>query len=287
MTIQGRSLSADDLRLIRGHLADHPGWNRTRLSKHLCELWNWRNAKGQLKDMACRTLLLKLHRAGHIVLPPPRKSANNHLRNRSIHHVSHRTAAIESTLRERMPIGIARAQQGKDRALFESLVSDYHNLGYRGIVGENMKYLVFDAQGRPLGCVLFGSAAWKVAARDAFIGWDAQQRKTNMHLVTNNRRFLILPWVTVPHLASHVLAQVAKRISRNWMRKYGHPILLLETFVERDRFKGTCCKAANWTCVGHTKGRTRNDRKHSISAPVKDIYLYPLSKNFRQELRHE
>ena len=179
-------LPGDDLRLIRALIAEHASWNRTRLSKHLCELWNWRNAEGRWKDMACRSLLLKLHRAGHIALPPPQKSANNHLRNHSIRHVSHRTAPIESTLQQRMPVRVEVAHAGQARALFESLLSEYHYLGYQGIVGENMSYLVSDRQGQRLACVLFGSAAWTVAARDAFIGWTEPARRRGLHRITNN-----------------------------------------------------------------------------------------------------
>ena len=284
MAIQGRLLSADDLRLIRALITDHPSWNRTRLSKHLCVEWDWRNAKGHLRDMACRTLLLKLHRAGHIALPPPRKSANNHRRHRSIPYVSHQTAPIESTLQPRMPVRVEIAQAGQARALFESLLSEYHYLGYRGIVGENMSYLVSDGQGQPLACVLLGSAAWKVAARDTFIGWTEATRRRGLHRITNNMRFLILPWVRVPHLASHVLSRVARRVSRDWVQKYGHAIHLLETFVERDRFRGVCYQAANWIHVGTTAGRTRNDPDRSIRAPVKDVYLYALTKRFREAL---
>jgi hypothetical protein len=284
MVIQGRSLGTDELRLIRGLIAEHPGWNRTRLSKHLCELWDWRNAKGRLKDMACRTLLLKLHRAGHVVLPPPRKSANNDRRRASLRHVPQRTEPIESTLRQRLPVRVEVAQAGPTRALFESLLAQYHYLGYRGIVGENMKYLVSDRQGAALGCVLFGAAAWKVAARDAFIGWTPAARRRGLEGITNNMRFLILPWVRVPYLASHVLSRVARRVSRDWVEKYGHPIHLLETFVERDRFRGVCYQAANWIQVGSTTGRTRNDRDRSIHAAVKDVYLYPLTKRFREAL---
>ena len=284
MVIQGRSLCGDELRLIRTLIAAHPSWNRTRLSKHLCELWDWRNAKGRLKDMACRTLLLKLHRAGHIVLPPPRHSGNNHQRQASVDHMPHRTEPIESTLQQRMPVHIEVAQEGQTRALFKTLLSEYHYLGYRGIVGENMRYLVWDGNGQPLGCVLFGSAAWKLAARDAFIGWTPAARRRGLHLMTNNMRLLILPWVRVPHLASHVLSRVARRVSRDWVEKYGHPIHLLETFVERDRFRGVCYQAANWVPVGSTTGRTRNDPDRSIRAAVKDVYVYPLTKHFREAL---
>lgn len=284
MAIQGRLLSADDLRLIRALITDHPSWNRTRLSKHLCVEWDWRNAKGHLRDMACRTLLLKLHRAGHIALPPPRKSANNHRRRASVRQVAHQTEPIESTLQQRLPVRVEVAQEGQTQALFEALLSEYHYLGYRGIVGENMKYLVSDRQGTPLGCVLFGSAAWKVAARDAFIGWTPGARRRGLPGITNNMRFLILPWVRVPHLASHVLSRVARRVSRDWVEKYGHPIHLLETFVERDRFRGVCYQAANWVCVGSTTGRTRNDPDRSIQAAVKHVYLYALTRRFREAL---
>ena len=287
MVIQGRSLGRDELRLIRTLIADHPSWNRTRLSRHLCELWGWRNAKGRLKDMACRTLLLKLHRAGHLVLPPPRHSGNNPQRQASVRHVPHRTEPIESTLQQRMPVRVELAQTGPTGALFEAVLSEYHYLGYRGIVGENMRYLVSDRQGQPLGCVLFGAAAWKVAARDAFIGWTPAARRRGLPGITNNMRFLIMPWVRVPHLASHVLSRVARRVSRDWVEKYGHPIHLLETFVERGRFRGVCYQAANWVCVGSTAGRTRNDPDRSIQTAVKDVYLYPLRKRFRKALCHD
>ena len=149
-----------------------------------------------------------------------------------------------------------------------------------------MKYLVFDKNDNPLACLLFGSAAWKCASRDEYIGWSSKVREANINLVTNNMRFLILPWVKVPHLASHILSQVARRITTDWEEKYGHPVYLLETFVEKERFRGTCYRAANWTRVGETTGRSRNDRYSTLKVPVKDIYLYPLRKRFREALCH-
>lgn len=287
MVIQGRGISAEDLQFIRALIADHPSWNRTRLSKHLCLQWHWRNAAGRLKDMACRSLLLRLHQAGHIALPAPCKSANNHLRNQSVREVAHETAPIESTLQARGPLRVDVAQADPARALFECLLSQYHYRGYHGIVGENMKYLVSDAQGQPLACVLFGSAAWKVAARDRFIGWTPAARRRGLQGITNNMRFLILPWVRVPHLASHVLSRVARRVSRDWVNKYGHAIHLLETFVERERFRGVCYQAANWVHVGATTGRTRNDPDRAIRAGVKDVYVYALTSRFREALCHD
>ena len=168
--------------------------------------------------------------------------------------------------------------------LFNCLLHRYHYLGHRNTVGENLRYLVCDHMDRPVACVLFGAAAWKCAARDAFLGWERAARERNLQGLTNNTRFLVLPWVTVPHLASHVLGLIARRIRADWQAKYGHPVQALETFVDRDRFKGTCYRAANWLRLGATQGRTRNDRKRRIRASVKDVYLYPLVAGFRREL---
>jgi hypothetical protein len=168
--------------------------------------------------------------------------------------------------------------------LFKFLLQRYHYLGHKVCVGENLKYLFRDRQGRILACMLFGSAAWKAKARDVFIGWDSVQRQRNLFLLTNNTRFLILPWVRVPHLASHLLALTRDRLSTDWMNKYGHPIHLLETFVERERFRGTCYRAAGWIHVGATTGRSRNDVHNTLRVPVKDIYLYPLGPDFREKL---
>jgi len=168
--------------------------------------------------------------------------------------------------------------------LFNGLLGRYHYLGHRNTVGENLRYLVRDRMGRPVACALFGSAAWKCADRDAFLGWDRATRERNLQRLTNNTRFLVLPWVVVPHLASHVLGLIARRIRADWQSKYGHPVHALETFVDRDRFKGTCYQAANWLRLGATRGRTRNDREHRIRATVKDVYLYPLVEDFRRQL---
>jgi len=287
MVMQGRCVSRDDLSLIQTLLAENPSWSRTRLSRELCELWNWRNTRGRLKDMACRTLLLKLARAGHIMLPPAHHGGNNHLRYRRIRAVPHAKAPIESTLCELLPLELVLANDPRPRALFATFLSEYHYLGYTGPVGENVKYLVFDNRGRPLACLLFGSAAWRVAPRDTFIGWDDSTRRRHLHLITNNMRFLILPWVRVPHLASHLLSRTARRVSGDWTEKYGHPIHLLETFVERDRFRGICYQAANWFHVGQTTGRTRNDPDGISRAPIKDVYVFPLTRGFREELSRD
>jgi hypothetical protein len=283
-TINGRK-KAVDVELIRRLLLDNPSWGRTRLSEELCERWDWRGANGQLKDMACRNLLLRLQRADTIKLPARQRRSTNAFRNRSIEDVAHRTDAIEGPLGSVVPVSIERvAPESDEAALFKCLLSRYHYLGLRNTAGANIKYLARDSQGRPLACLLFASASWKSAARDAFIGWDGPTREHNLFLLANNTRFLILPWVKVPHLASHVLSRASRRLSADWEEKYGTRIYLLETFVARERFRGTCYKAANWVCVGQTKGRTRADRNHTIKAPIKDVYLYPLSKTFRQRL---
>jgi hypothetical protein len=285
MVIQGRELHAEDIGLIRSLLAEHGDWGRTRLSEELCRLWDWRNGQGRFKDMAARTLLLKLERAGLIQLPKRRGPSSNGFRNRNPPLVAHPTESIRCALRDLRPLALSIVEPGSaDLRLFNCLLSRYHYLGHRNTVGENIRYLVRDRAGRPVACALFGSAAWKCADRDAFLGWDRATREGNLQGLTNNTRFLVLPWVEVPHLASHVLGLIARRIRTDWQAKYEHPVHALETFVDRGRFKGTCYRAANWLRLGATRGRTRNDRKHRIRAAVKDVYLYPLVEDFRREL---
>lgn len=284
MTIQGRSITSFDIQRIQRFMDENPQWHRTKLSWELCINWDWKALNGQYKDMACRGLLLKLEKLGLITLPPRRTQANNSLRNRLVHPVQHQQSPIHASLKTLAPLHIERVQKDEHKALFLTLLELYHYLGYCRTAGKNVKYIVFDRNANPLACILFGSPAWKVAPRDSFISWDIQTRKQYLHLIANNLRFLILPWVRVPHLASHILGRIAHRVSDDWMHKYGHPICLLETFVERGRFKGTCYRAANWQLVGQTKGRTRNDRYNTIRVPIKDIYLYPLIPNFRESL---
>jgi len=237
------------------------------------------------RQVAARTLLLKLERAGHIRLPPRQGPSPNGRRNRCPPPVVQAGEAIRGALRDLQPLQAGIVAPGsEDLRLFNGLLAHCHYLGHRNTVGENLRYLIRDRQGRPAACMLFGSAAWKCADRDTFIGWDRTVREHNLQYMTNNTRFLIPSWVQVPHLASHVLGLIARRIRSDWQVKYGHPVYALETFVDRSRFKGTCYRAANWMRLGATQGRTRNDRAHSIKAPIKDVYVYPLSKHFRQEL---
>jgi hypothetical protein len=274
LVIQGRAIRPEDVVLIRDWLEGHPHSNRTRLSRELCTAWNWRNAAGRLKDMACRSLLLKLEARGQIRLPPRRTASVNALRNRQALPVAPEPEAIEGPLQRLQPVRVEPVAEGSSAArVFQSLLQRYHYLGHRNCVGENLKYLARDRAGRPLACLLFGSAAWKAAARDQWIGWSADQRRRHLGLVTNNTRFLILRWVRVPHLASHLLGRVAGRLSADWQEKYGHPIYLVESFVEEPRFTGTCYRAAGWVRAGLTTGRTRNDEGLKPRAARKAIYL--------------
>ncbi len=286
--IQGRKIAPTDIRLIKRLLVNHPSWHRTRLSRELCKIWRWQRPDGQLKDMACRSFLLKLARAGHISLPPRQGRSMNGFRQGPKVAVPHRTEEICCRLKRLRPLQITPLSPKSDsHPLFNFLLSNYHYLGHRTTVGENMKYLVRDRFFRPLACVLFGSAAWKTASRDDFIGWDPSTRQRNLCLITNNSRFLVLPWVKVSLLASHLLSRISRRICSDWMARYHHPIYLLETFVDRSQFRGTCYQASNWILTGQTRGRTRNDRDHSIHVPPKDVYVYPLRKHFRRELCHD
>jgi hypothetical protein len=282
--IQGREIAAKDIELIRQLVNTNSSWGRTRVSKELCILWNFKDGNNRLKDMACRNLLLKLEKQKLITLPARKSGTNNAKRNSSIAYCLHSTLPILAKLNTLAPLKIRLVEDTSTLCLFKCFLSAYHYLGFSGTVGENLKYMVYDKSDTPLACLLFGSAAWKCAPRDDFIGWDESARKKNLNFTTNNTRFLILPWVKVAHLASHILGKVSRRIKGDWQTKYGHPVYMLETFVECDRFLGTCYKAANWVCVGKTKGRSRNDRYYALNVPIKDIYLYPLAKRFREVL---
>lgn len=282
--LQGRYVSPDDIGLIRKLIAEHPLWHRTQLSQELCRRWGWTNAKGHLKDMAARSVLRKLDARGLIELPAAVRSANNALRHRVDAAVGVEPRPITGSLDAVQPLRILPVRGRSQSQLFRALLCAHHYLGYGGPVGENLRYLVFDREERALGCLLFGAAAWRVACRDRFIGWDPSARAQGLSRIANNMRFLILPWVRVPHLASHLLGQVSRRVSTDWQRQYGHRIALLETFVDTERFRGTCYAAANWLRVGETTGRSRNSRHKRPQVPIKAVWLYPLGQHFRAQL---
>ena len=273
--LQNRLIVADDIILIRNLREINPSWSQYRLSRELANHWNWRNGNGQLKDIACRSLLRKLSAKGLVELPAPRIPSPNRFRHLPVRPVEHDTTPITEQLSSLQPLQLIDVSTKVYSGLFAWLLARYHYLSFKQPVGENIAYLAVDRHSRPLACLLFGSAAWSCAARDQYLGWSAKQRQERLHFLTNNHRFLILPWVNVSCLASHLLGLIAKRISQDWQIKYGHPILALETFVDQ-RFQGTCYRAANWQRLGQTTGRTRNDRYSSITAPIKNIYMYPL-----------
>ena len=288
--IQGRWLGVEDLEALRRLIAEHPHWSRRQLSIALCEALNWRTASGQLKDMSARLLLNKLAERELITLPPRRQGGGGQiLRTLSEPELFSLKAGaaelIEGPLRALQPLEVIPVQPRSTQAnAFVWHLGQHHYLGYGGAAGQNLRYLIRDCDGRDLACLLFGGAAWKVKARDGFIGWSAQQRQERLWLIVNNSRFLILPHVRVPHLASHILGTILRRLPADWQRKYHLAPCLAETFVERERFGGVCYRAANWLRVGQTCGRSRYDRDHTMQVPVKDVYLYPLCKDFKERL---
>lgn len=288
ISLQGRTLSSDDLGVVRALMAQHPDWHRTALSLHLCELWNWRNDAGRLKDMAARTLLLKLQARGLIQLPPPqRRTCRPCAQAPAVVQpelLSEWPTPIEGSLASLRPLSLELAQPLPLRRRVGQLLAHYHYRGFNGAVGENVQYLAKDNRGREVAVMVFGAAAWKVAARDQLIGWSVAQRQEHLGGIANQQRFLLLPWVRVPHLASHLLALATRRLSADWQARYGHRVWLVETFVEADRFAGTAYKAAGWLQLGQTTGRTRQDRRRTLQSPRKTVWVHPLDPAFRQRL---
>ena len=284
--VQGRMVTGADREQIRQFIRAHPEWSRRRLSEVLAAEWNWRNAAGRLKDMAARSLLVKLDQRGWIQLPPRRWAATNRMRARVIARRRWDTTPLQVRLAELGPLEICEVSGDTEgRKTLAAALAEFHYLGYTSSVGENAQYLITQGS-RVLAVVLFGSAAWKCRDRDQFIGWSGEARARNLSFLTNNQRFLIMPWVHVPRLGSWILGRVLRRLSADWRAKYGHPIWLVETFVERERFRGTVYRAANWQHVGATQGRTRQDRNTTLRVPVKDIYVYPLARHFREVLNY-
>ena len=271
---------------IRNLIADNPQMGRKALSIEICRMWGWQSPTGQLKDISARDMLRTLDRAGKITLPPPKTSSYRSGEKLKIKHLNHNKEPVERILSELLPIRLELVNASATLAEFKSYIDQYHYLGFDRTVGENMKYIAKDKYGTPLACLLFGSAAWSCADRDRFIGWDKMQRSDNLMFMTNNVRYLIFPWVEVFNLGSHILALVSRQINRDWEEKYGHSLVCLETFVD-ERFHGTVYKAANWLHVGRTLGRGRNGGHHYAIMPEKEIYIYPLVKDYLQTLQRE
>lgn len=281
---RGREVTDADIAFIVELMTRHPGASRWALSKLLCEAWDWRQANGELRDMVCRGLMLELHRAGLIELPPVRRRARNNVvaRCRPQRVLIDRTP-LRCALKGIRPLEIVQVRRTREEAFYDGLIEEYHYLGYTRPVGEHLKYLIV-ASDRPVACMAWGSAPRHLGPRDRFIGWSAQARRRNLRYLAYNTRFLILPWVEVPHLASHLLGRMARELSADWSSLYGHPIYYLETFVDPAHFRGTCYLAANWIALGPTTGRGHNARTKKATQPKKEVLGYPLVKNFRQLL---
>ncbi len=279
--VQGRRVRPEDLTWLREWMGRHPQGSRKRLARELCERWQWRDGRGRLKDFAARSLLLKLQAQGQITLPVLQVHQRRGPRAVPALPEWQEPPPWEASLDQVRPVRLQPVSAGTAVAQrWAFYLHRYHYLGLR-VVGENLGYLVQEAQGRDVACLLFGAPAWRCAPRDRALGWNEAQRRQQLDRLANNTRFLILPWVRVPRLASHVLAAVSRRLAADWQAKYGHGLDWLESFVERGRFVGTCYRAANWRCVGSTRGRTRQDRDHRRAVPVKDIYLYGLRGGLR------
>jgi len=284
LTYRHRAVTAQDVAFIRALIAAHPQAKRRELSRHLCAAWNWVQANGALRDMVCRGLMLALHRAGLIELPPVRCARHNPLAQRQAPCIlSIETEPLEVSLAQLGTLEVGLVRRTPHEALFNSLLSQYHYLGYSQPVGEHLKYLIW-AQGRPVACLAFSSAPRHLGCRDRFIGWSAAARRRNIRGIAYNTRFLVLPWVKVPHLASHVLGRIVRGISRHWREVYGHPLYFLETFVDPERFRGTCYRGANWLPLGITTGLGKDNRTHQPTRSIKEVLGYPLGSDFRQRL---
>jgi hypothetical protein len=284
LSYRHRVITEDDLVFIRRLIVEHPGSSRWVLSKKLCEAWDWVQANGAVRDMLCRGLMLMLHREGLIELPPARRVTRNPMVERSRPVlVSVDETPLLASFTELGPLQVRQVRRTPEEALFNSLLQHHHYLGYTQPVGEHLKYLVY-AQGRPIACVAWSSAPRHLGSRDRFIGWDKHARLKNVRLLAYNTRFLMLPWVRVPHLASHILGCMARRLSADWQALYAHPIYFIETFIDPQRFRGTCYRAANWKVLGETTGRGKDDQAHKANRSIKQVLGYPLVKDFRQRL---
>lgn len=285
ITLHNRVFNSKDIDFIRQLISSDGDRGRTYISKKLCELWDWRQPNGQLRDITCREILRQLEAKGLIKLPPMLGAARRPgYKNKTHLPLKLNKTAIECSLSQLGSLTIEMVRGSSKEPLYNGLIGALHYLGYNQGSGEQLKYLI-SGQGRLLGCIGFGGSAFRVAPRDTFIGWDDKRRVENLSKVVNNNRFLILPWVRVKNLASYVLGWVSRHLREDWQRYYQREIVLLETFVEKERFLGTCYQAANWLYLGQTQGRGRNDRDNRYSVTVKDIYVYPLVKHFRQLLR--
>jgi hypothetical protein len=284
LKFRGREVSAQDIEVVKDLLRNNPGITRRALSFEVCAAWDWKQANGVARDGVCRALMLELHRGGHISLPPSQWGDKQRRPPRKvIERIEVAEEPLVASLAEIGPLEVRQVRRSKEEALVCSLIEQYHYLRYTRPVGEHLEYLI-RAQGRPIACLVWSSAARHLGPRDRFIGWSASARKANLRLLAYQSRFLIMPWVRVPHLASHLLGLLSRRLSRDWESIYAHPIYFTETFVDPELYRGTCYRAANWTCMGITTGRGKDGQSKRPNRSRKEVYGYPLVRDFRRRL---
>ncbi|MGH9539661.1 MAG: DUF4338 domain-containing protein [Terriglobales bacterium] len=283
---RGQEIDRQQIAFLQEFIRTHPASSRWKLSRQLCEVLGWKQANGALRDVVCRGLLLMLERAGVIELPPVRRQICGQRRTGRPRPeaVLIDTTPLAMPLKQLGAIELEQVRRTADEPLFNSLMESHHYLKYEQPVGEHLKYLVW-AQGRPLACLAWSSAPRHLGSRDRFIGWSGEARRRNIRFLAYNTRFLILPWVTVPHLASHILSRIARQLSQDWEGLYQHPIYFLETFVDPERFRGTCYRAANWVVLGRTTGRGKDDHTNRPNRSLKEVLGYPLTPRFRELLQ--
>jgi len=283
---RGKDITAPEVEFIKNFIVEHPTLSRRRLSAQLCQVWNWVQANGRLRSMVCRGMMLALHRAGHIQLPPVRHQPPNPLaqRRKPAPLAPAAWEPIQAAVGELGPLEIRQVRRTPEEQLFGSLMETHHYLAYTQPVGEHLKHLVY-ARGTPIACLAWSSAPRHLGPRDRFIGWTPEERRAGIHLLAYNTRFLLLPWAKVPGLASHVLSQAARMVSKDWQRLYHHPVYLLETFIDPQRFSGACYRAANWQMLGWTTGRGKDDQTQQANRSLKQLWVLPLVKDFGAKLR--
>jgi hypothetical protein len=281
---RGRVVREADLMSIRSLIREHPVGSRRELSRKVCQLWNWVQANGAPRDMVCRGMMLELERAGHITLPPVKRTPVNPLvLRRKPRRPEIEASTVTGSLKDLGALEFRLVRRTPEESVFNGLIEHHHPLGYTQPVGEHLKYIVY-ASDRPVACLAWSSAARHLGPRDRFIGWEPDARRRNIRFIAYNTRYLILPWVRVPHLASHILGRMARIVPQDWQRNYGHGIYYLETFIDPERSRGTCYRAANWLVLGLTTGRGKASNSHRPNRSLKQVLGYPLEKRFRRLL---
>lgn len=281
--IRRRILTSKDIEEIQELIKSEGIKGRTHISRRLCEIWNWRQSNGSYKEIACRAILGRLSEKGYIELPARigKGGRKPGYKNKITKPSVIETEKIECSIRDMGEIQIEIVETKAQRETYKGLVGTYHYLGYRQSIGENLRYLIY-GEGRILGCIGFSTSAWRVECRDKYLGIEDKTREERLVRIVGNDRFLILPWVRVKNLASTILSRVLRQLGEAWEKRYNNKIEIVETFVEKERFAGTCYKASNWKYVGETVGRGRNDRKKEKRLPIKEVYIYELGKESRK-----